>query len=133
MAATCFTPYSEQGKLIFSANDFEIYLSSDSTKVKYLKRSPKRQAHFWSELFIPTTDPVTPESYIRLKPIIEPMKNNIFLQFADVIAYILSHAEKRNNLENSFFYQAKRIKYYIRHTLVTDQNANDLGIEYPPE
>lgn len=46
MASACFTPYVEQGQLVFTAKDFEVFLSHDNTKVKISPDSPKKQAHF---------------------------------------------------------------------------------------
>jgi len=131
MASACFTPYVEHGKLVFTAKDFEVFLSHDSTKVKFSPISPRKQAHFLSELLIPTTNPPRPGTYIRLRPNIQLMKNNIFLQFADAVVYMLAHALSKNCKEDIFRYHANRIKAYIRHTLVTEINQEETGIEYP--
>ena len=131
MAAACFTPYIENGRLIFTAKDFEVFLSHDSTKVKFSPKSPRKQAHFLSELLIPTTNPPKPGTYIRLKPNIQLMKKNILLQFTDVVVYILSHALSKNCKEDIFRHLANRIIFFIRHTLVTEINQEEIGIEHP--
>lgn len=86
-----------------------------------------------SELIIPTTNPAQPGTNIRLKPNIQLMKNNIFLQFSDAVVYMLAHALSKNCKESLFRYQMDRINACIRHTFVTENNQEELGIELPVE
>lgn len=119
MAGACFFPYVERGKIIFTLHDFEIFLSQDSTKTKAMSCAPNKQAHFWSEVLVPLTHPPRLGSYARVKPKIQLMKDNIFLQLADIVVYILSHSLSEKG-EQIFKYQANRIKFFIRHTADTE-------------
>ena len=106
-------PYAENGRVLFTAKEFEIYLSEDATKTRYIEGGQRRKAHHFSELLIPTTDPAMPESIYRLKPKYKPMKASIFLQLADVMVYLFSHAHSGDNAAK---YHANRVKRKIRHT-----------------
>ena len=133
MAAACLIPYSENGIQLFSVTDFEVFISKDKTKVKLEKSGRRRQAHFMSEALIPTSHPPRQDSYARLKPVFEESKDNIFLQFADVLVYILAHAHSKKNEHKVFKYQASRIKAFIRHTFVTEHNQDKLNIKLPDD
>lgn len=131
MAAACFCPYIENNTVVLSPNDFEVYISEDKTKIKYAEGMPKRQAHYLAEALIPITNPVQPGEFYRLRPNIQSMKGNLYLQFADAVVYMLTHALSKKCTEDSFSYQLSRIKYLIRHTLVTENNQEELGVQLP--
>ncbi|WP_428035105.1 DUF3800 domain-containing protein [Amphritea sp.] len=133
MASACFVPYVENGQQVFSVNDFQVYISKDKTKARISKSSPRRQAHFLSELLIPTSNPFIPGSYVRLKPIYEEASRNSFLQLADAIAYIFAHAHSKKHNHEVFRYQASRIKAFIRHALVTESNQDVMGLTLPED
>lgn len=105
MASACFCPHIENGKIVLSPEDFEVYISADSTKVKFERNSPRRQAHYLSELLIPTANPAHRDKYVRLKLNIQMMKDNIFLQLSDAVAYILAHGLSRKCKEDRYAYQ----------------------------
>ena len=133
MAGACFTPYIQENVTLFTANDFEVYISYNDEKVKIAENTPRRQAHYLSEMLVPLSNPAHPDSYIRLKPHIQLMKDNILLQAADVIVYMLAHSLCKDCDGNMFQYHINRVKSWIRDKFVTEANQEEMGAKLPTD
>lgn len=131
MAGSCFLPYVENNELLFTAKDFEVFISHDSTRVKIAEKSNEQQAHYLSELFVPLSHPVEQGKIEKLRPNIQMMKDNIYLQLSDAVAYILAHGLSKKCSNVGYKYQVGRIKSLIKGTFVTESNQHELGVTLP--
>ena len=112
LAQTCFSsaPGSGHGP---SAEELEIFIAPDSTKVKFLGNA--RQAHNWARGF---SDMGT-GAVLEVIPNVGGCPKGLF-EIADVIAYMCSHAA-HGKAEQPFFHELlASVKSKVRNEYVTD-------------
>jgi hypothetical protein len=91
LASSCFVPFLQLSGKHLSAHDFEIFVSQDQTRVRTVGRH-RRQAQNMAKMLMPTTNPITPGSYVRLSPHFVLNQKFVLCQVADCASYCLSHS-----------------------------------------
>lgn len=112
LAQTCFSsaPGAGHGP---SAEELEIFIAPDSTKVKFLGGA--RQAHNWARGF---SDMGT-GTVLEVVPNIGGCPKELF-ELADVIAYMCSHAAHGRAKQPFFYGLLSSVKSKVRNEYVTD-------------
>lgn len=113
LGASCFVPFLNLNNKILNLQDFEVFVSSETTKVKVVG-TQKRKAQYLFEMRIPLTNPAKGGNYARLKPHYINTNENTLLQVADVVAYVISHALSKKCSNTTFKKQMKKIQFIFK-------------------
>ena len=108
LTQSCFA-VTKNGNHGPSANECQIFISRDSTKVNFLGRG-RRQAHFWASGYSDINTSKDEEPHF-IEPIIIDVKDEPLLEFADVLSYTCAHAIANKGNHKYFKKLLSKIKY----------------------
>lgn len=110
LAQVCFA-VPPDGKNGLPANQCEIFVAKDETKVKLFGNN-KSKAHRTYAGF--SDIGASPDEVLRIEPIVTTPDECDMLEYADVAAYLTSHASSKDKRQKFFKDQLRRVKFWSR-------------------
>ena len=102
-----------------SANECQIFVSEERTKIKFLGEKRQR-ADRW---FRGYSDIGAPKGYVyHLNPIIKKSNEIDLLQIADIFSYICSHAKSTKCADSYYSHILNKVKNRIEHSSINRMN-----------